>query len=142
MAVVSSSVHFRQHGSAVQVEVTDSKSEVPGDQVAVTVPGPEESRTRPCTVCFGFSDQMNTVLAHSPTHPDLLSEFDSNDTGFDWPHRVTPVHRTGSVQPEVPISCKPFRSVSLICPVIMLMHCESSSLAGSWYTPDHSVSLN
>lgn len=86
---------------------------MPGDQVEVTIPAPAESQSTVCTVCFGFSAKMSTVLAHSPTHPEILRQYDPNDTGEKWPHLINPLQDAGSPQPEVPIKCKPFRSAYL-----------------------------
>lgn len=92
-----------------QVQVHNADSDVPGDLVEVTIPSPAESRSSQCTVCFAFSAHMSTVLAYSPTHPEILRQYDPNDTGEQWPHSIHTLQHAGSTQPVVPIKYKPFR---------------------------------
>lgn len=93
----------------LQVEAGSSCTDAFVPQISVTIPAREGNCSRVCTICFGYFEEMNAVLAHSPTHPELLAQFDLSDTGCTWPHEVTPVHRDGGMAPEVPTASKPFR---------------------------------
>eukprot|EP00892_Ulva_mutabilis_P010250 jgi/Ulvmu1/7598/UM038_0021.1 len=96
------------YNSDIQVEAADTGA-AGAQQVDVSIPAPTGSPSGPCTVTFQYSEEMNAVLIHSPTHPDLLNQIDPDDTGAVWPHEVNSVHQNGLPEPGIPASSRPFR---------------------------------
>jgi hypothetical protein len=54
--------------------------------VAPSNTGDSAASTQPCVVQFGYSEEMNTVLAECSTHKGLLDSIAEDDDGLLWPH--------------------------------------------------------
>jgi hypothetical protein len=94
----------------VRGEVLRIAADVPWQSIVqVTVPPSNKveatSSKQPCIVQFGYSEDMNTVLAECTTHKGLLDLIEDNDDGLSWPHCVHDFAET----PPLPPKGRPYR---------------------------------